>query len=170
MNEYHFQLLLSQTETPYRAKARAMVMLMARAGLAAAEVAKARASDFCPIMGTIQARGTTGVTPRTVALPRAVMVAIQDYLARRQGGSPYLFTTDTTGAKTEPKTIRRTVRRLARRAGLPPVEARDLRDYYAECLLSTGADIDALAEAMGLAEIQAASYVYRRPQQLALAA
>jgi integrase/recombinase XerD len=131
---------------------RAMLELLYATGLRVSELVGLRRGDVNMDLRLLRCVGK-GSKERIVPVGRPAISALQAYLASRQDASPVLFL----GNKGKPLTrvaFWRIIGRYARQAGIQtPISPHTLRHSFATHLLDGGADLRAIQELLGHANI-----------------
>ncbi len=131
---------------------RAMLELLYATGLRASELLGLSRGDINLDLGLVRCIGK-GSKERIVPVGRPALEAVRAYLAARRDAAPVLFL----GNKGQPLTrvaFWRIVSRYARQAGiLTPVSPHTLRHSFATHMLEGGADLRAIQELLGHANI-----------------
>lgn len=148
-----------------RVRDRALLELLYASGLRASEAANASVSDYFEALACIRVTGK-GTKTRLVPVGKPAQVAIREYLDRCR---PNLLRGDAndrgrlflskTGRPLERVAIWQIVKRAAKEAGLPDVHPHTFRHSFATHLLAGGADLRAVQEMLGHADI-ATTQVY----------
>ncbi|MDQ2791140.1 MAG: tyrosine-type recombinase/integrase, partial [Actinomycetota bacterium] len=147
----------------------AMLILLARLGLRAAEVAGLRLEDLRWRDGEVVVRGKSRRTDR-LPLPADVGDAVVQYLRK---GRPVteartVFVTLVAPRRPlHPAAVSQTVQRQCRRAGLPPVRAHALRHALATNLLERGVYLPQISQLLRHADLATTS-VYAKVDYPAL--
>jgi len=155
------------------ARDQALVLLLAQAGLRAAEVAALQVGDvtLSERKGSVQVRAGKGRRSRTVPLPAEARAALHDYLAERGddghratsgpaglGRAAPLFPAQRgplAGRPIQPPTVGDVVTKYARLVGLPDVTPHVLRHTYATAMLETsGHDLRLVQHLLGHSRIE----------------
>lgn len=131
---------------------RAMLELLYATGLRVSELVGLRRGDLNLDLGLVRCLGK-GARERIVPVGRPALDAVRAYLDSRRDASPALFL----GNKGRPVTrvaFWRLLRRYARQAGIrAPVSPHTLRHSFATHMLEGGADLRAIQELLGHANI-----------------
>jgi len=131
---------------------RAMLELLYATGLRVSELAGLRRGDLNLDLGLVRCLGK-GSKERIVPVGRPALEAVRAYLAARRDAAPALFL----GNKGRPLTrvaLWRIIARSARQAGIRgPVTPHTLRHSFATHMLEGGADLRAIQELLGHANI-----------------
>ncbi len=142
-----------------RVRDRALLELLYSSGLRASEAANASVSDYFESLACIRITGK-GTKTRLVPVGKPAQVALREYLDRCR---PSLLRGDAndrgrlflskTGRPLERVAIWQIVKRAAKDAGVPDVHPHTFRHSFATHLLSGGADLRAVQEMLGHADI-----------------
>jgi site-specific recombinase XerD len=138
------------TSTATGARDYAVLLVLARLGLRAAEVAGLELADLDWRAGEIVVSGK-GARIDRLPLPHDVGEAIAAYLTRwrpRAGLGTLFVTRYAPWRQMHVNTVSRTVRFACKRAGLPPVTAHRLRHALASELLRRGATLQDIAQVL----------------------
>jgi integrase/recombinase XerD len=143
---------------PLGLRNRAMMELLYSSGLRASELTSARLENFAPEEGVLRVLGKGNKT-RLVPVGKKALSAIEDYLTqerpglvRKKTGSEIFLSIR--GQKLTTVRLWQIVKRLARQAGLKKnVYPHLLRHSFATHLLTNGADLRAIQEMLGHADI-----------------
>ncbi len=131
---------------------RAMLELAYAAGLRVSELVNLRRGDLNFELGLVRCVGK-GAKERIVPVGRPALNAVRTYLATRRDAGPFLFL----GNKGQPLTrvsFWRIVRRYAQQAGIrTPISPHTFRHSFATHMLDGGADLRAIQELLGHANI-----------------
>ena len=140
------------TTTPRGLRDRAMLELVYAAGLRVSELVGLRRGDLNLELGLVRCVGK-GSKERVVPVGRLAIDAVKAYLAARRDAAPALFL----GNKGKPLTrvaFWRIVRRYSRGAGIRrPISPHTFRHSFATHMLDGGADLRAIQELLGHANI-----------------
>ena len=140
------------TKTPRGLRDQAMLELIYAAGLRVSELVGLSRGDLNLDLGLVRCLGK-GSKERVVPVGRLAIKAVKTYLASRRDAAPALFL----GNKGQPLTrvsFWRIVRRYARQAGIrAPVSPHTFRHSFATHMLDGGADLRAIQELLGHANI-----------------
>lgn len=153
------RMIVSPPPTPLGLRDRAVLEVLYGAGLRASEALNLRLGDVDTEVGFVRTIGK-GDKERVVPLGRPAVEAVQMYLARGRPhlrgvglGVPYLFL-NVRGKRLSRMGLHSIVKRYARRAGLgDDVSAHTLRHSFATHLLEGGADLRAVQEMLGHADL-----------------
>ena len=146
--------LLAQPDptTPRGLRDRAMLELLYATGLRVSELVNLSRGDINLDLGLVRCLGK-GSKERIVPVGRPALDAVQAYLDSRRDAAPVLFP----GNKGRPLTrvaFWRITRRYARQAGIrAPISPHTLRHSFATHMLEGGADLRAIQELLGHANI-----------------
>lgn len=142
-----------------RLRDRALLELLYSSGLRASEAANAAISEYHQALNAIRVTGK-GTKTRLVPVGKPAQLALREYLERarpnllrgdaRDRGKIFL---SKSGAPLERVAIWQIVKRAAREAGLPDVHPHTFRHSFATHLLAGGADLRAVQEMLGHADI-----------------
>lgn len=131
---------------------RAMLELAYAAGLRVSELVNLRRGDLNFELGLVRCVGK-GAKERIIPVGRPALDAVRAYLAARRDAVPFLFL----GNKGQPLTrvsFWRIVRRYAQQAGIrTPISPHTFRHSFATHMLDGGADLRAIQELLGHANI-----------------
>jgi len=131
---------------------RAMLELLYATGLRVSELVELKRGDINLDLGVVRCVGK-GSKERIVPVGRPAVEAVRSYLDSRRDAAPCLFL----GNKGRPITrvaVWRIVRRYARAAGMrTPISPHALRHSFATHMLEGGADLRAIQELLGHANI-----------------
>ena len=131
---------------------KAILEMLFSTGLRLAEIAGLNRDDIDLTQKEFSIRGK-GDKVRLVFLSLSARDALQNYLARRRGEEPALFT-NKFGTRLTPRSIERAVKKIARQAGISKkVTPHLLRHQFATDLLSSGADIRSVQTLLGHSSI-----------------
>ena len=137
---------------------RALLELLYATGARVSEAAGLTPADVLDEQRIVRCKGKRNKT-RMVPLGRAAQAALSRYLAQerpllagRPGAGPWLFLSRS-GRRLGRERILRIVRDHALREGLPPISPHVLRHSFATHLLERGADLRAVQELLGHADI-----------------
>jgi len=146
------------TSRPLGLRNRAILELLYATGARVSEVADLRSDSVLDDLGVIRCHGKRD-KQRLVPLGRAAKEALARYLrderpvlAAKNPGAPWLFLSKS-GRRLGRDRILRIVQNLALGLGLPPVTPHVLRHSFATHLLEGGADLRAVQELLGHADI-----------------
>jgi len=148
------QRLLAQPDPakPRGLRDRAMLELLYATGLRVSELVGLQRGDVNMDLGLLRCVGK-GAKERIVPVGRPALAALEAYLTCRQDASPVLFL----GNKGRPLTrvaFWRIIARYARQAGIEdPISPHTLRHSFATHMLDGGADLRAIQELLGHANI-----------------
>ncbi len=146
--------LLAQPDcaTPRGLRDRAMLELLYATGLRVSELCGLRRSDLNLELGLVRCAGKGG-KERIVPVGEPARAAVRAYLATRRDAAPGLFLGNK-GQSLTRVSFWRLISRYARQAGLrAPVSPHTLRHSFATHLLEGGADLRAIQELLGHANI-----------------
>jgi integrase/recombinase XerD len=152
------QSLLDQPDTskPLGLRDKMILEIMYATGLRVSELIELRITDLNPDIGYIRCLGK-GNKERVVPMGSKAWAAIQEYL---DSGRPFLhpkndhLLVNYRGEKLTRDGVRRIIQKIARSAGIQKnVSPHTLRHCFATHLLERGADLRALQEMLGHADI-----------------
>jgi integrase/recombinase XerD len=149
----------------------AVLVLLSRLGLRAAEVAALQMSDVGWLDGTLRVHGKgsrTDVLPLPADAGEAVADYVRDGRPRVPGGPLFRRTGAPPGGLT-PTTVTGIVYRACDRAGLPRMGAHQLRHGVATAMLGGGASLPQIAQVLRHASLET-SAIYAKADKSALAA
>lgn len=148
-----------RTPADLRLRDRSLLELLYSSGLRASEAASIAISDYHEALQVIRVTGK-GTKTRLVPVGKPAQVALGEYLARcrpnllrgdaRDRGKVFL---SKSGRPLERVAIWQIVKRAAQEAGLPRVHPHTFRHSFATHLLAGGADLRAVQEMLGHADI-----------------
>jgi integrase/recombinase XerD len=132
---------------------RCLVLVMADAGLRAAEVCNLLVEDWTPGQRSLLVRCGKGAKDRVVFVSPVTARALKAYLATRRlaGGEEHLFATED-GRRLTPRFLVHLCHKLSRKAGLPPerrVHPHGLRHFAATSWLRNGVGLDETRRLLG---------------------
>jgi len=131
---------------------RAMLELLYATGLRVSELVGLRRGDLNLDLGVVRCVGK-GSKERIVPVGRPAIQAARAYLASRRDASPALFLGNRGRAMTR-ISFWRIIRRYARQAGIrTPISPHTLRHSFATHMLEGGADLRAIQELLGHANV-----------------
>ena len=143
---------------PLGRRDRALLELLYATGARVSEVAGLRLDGVDDALAVVRCEGKRNKT-RLVPLGRRARQALRDYLAHERPalaaagkGEPLVFLS-VRGRRLTRDAIFRILRRQCARAGLPPASPHALRHSFATHLLENGADLRAVQELLGHADI-----------------
>lgn len=149
LSDDQLRRLLRTIESRGRARDRAVVALMAFAGLRAGEVAALQVDDVTVTArtGRVAIREGKGGVGRQVPLPAEAREALTQWLAERPDRGPALFPSPD-GRTLTSRAVHRTVAASSRAAGFP-ASPHTLRHTYVTRLVRRGVDLPLVAELAG---------------------
>lgn len=143
---------------PLGLRDRALLELLYATGARVSEVSGLRVDGLVEDLSVVRCTGKRD-KQRLVPLGRRARAAVREYLERERPalaaagpGEPWLFLS-VRGRRLQREAIFRTLRRHATAAGLPPASPHALRHSFATHLLENGADLRAVQELLGHADI-----------------
>ncbi len=151
LSEPHLRRLLRALEARRRPRDRALVSLMAFAGLRVAETAGLETDDVALTArtGTVRVRRGKGDAERTIPLPQEARSAVAAWLGVRPGESgTWLFPSPSPGRPLSVRAIHRAVVAAGREAGVE-LSPHCLRHTYVTRLVRHGVDLPTVAELAG---------------------
>jgi site-specific recombinase XerD len=148
----------------------ALLSVLYGAGLRRSEAARLDLSDFNPKTGELRIRGAKGNKDRLAYATNGSMKALLAWLEARGGAAGPLFVPINKGGKIalRPMTEQAVYNMLAKRAeaaGIDHLSPHDLRRSFVSDLIDAGADISAVQQLAGHANISTTLRYDRRPQQ-----
>jgi len=152
------EMLLNQPDTsrPLGLRNRVILEIMYATGLRVSELIELRITDLNPENGYIRCLGK-GSKERVVPIGSKALAAIEEYL---QSGRPFLhpkgnyLLVNYMGEKLTRDGVRKILKKIARSAGIQKnISPHTLRHCFATHLLEHGADLRALQEMLGHADI-----------------
>ncbi len=148
------RLLAAPTvSTPTGLRDKALLELLYATGLRASELAALEVGDLDLAAGWVRVRAGKGDKERLVPLGEEAAAWLEKWLAKRPKDGPYLFP-GRGGRRLTRARIWQIVKRYAKEAGIhPPPSPHVLRHAFATHLLAHGADLRAVQQMLGHAQI-----------------